>query len=161
MSGQPDPGRRPTVDAVRERRRRWRDRRERGALGAMVAVLAPAVIALAGLVYDGGLALEGRQRANDVAEQAARAAANQCDQEALRTASKCLVTDQAAAAGAAGQFAVNGVAVTNVRLLDGGTVVEVQGDTDVQTVFLGLFGINNFHIAVRRQATAITGLAGN
>jgi Flp pilus assembly protein TadG len=43
------------------------------------------VFVLAGLVIDGGLAIHARQRAFDMAEQAARAAANDIDENKLRT----------------------------------------------------------------------------
>ena len=135
--------------------------RERGALGAMVAVLAPPIIALLGLVYDGGLALEGRQRALDAAEQAARAAGNQCDPAILRNNSDCQVTDQTAADRAATPFMVDGVTMVRpVVISDGGHTVTVQTQVVVKTVFLGLFGVQEFKIQVApRSATAVTGLA--
>ena len=146
-------------EGTRRGRGRLRGHRERGALGALVAVLAPAIIGLAGLVYDGGLALEGRQRADDVAEQAARDAANQCDQDLLRSTSKCVITDLGSARAAAAKYAINGVTITDVLIVPPGDQVEVHTEVTVHTIFLGLFGVNEFHITVYRRATAVTGLA--
>src|SRR3954469_22728779 len=98
----------------------------RGAIGALTAVLAPAVIMLAGLVLDGGLALEARARGLDVAEQAARAAANECDEAVLRTDSVCRVTDFGKAQSTAAAFMGNGVTMVLFDLDDGGQTVVVQ-----------------------------------
>jgi hypothetical protein len=165
----PDPGVEEAVVAADEagsdcggRRRHWRHGwRERGAIGAMVAVLAPPLIALLGLVYDGGLALEGRQRALDAAEQAARAAGNQCDPAILRNNSDCQVTSQGRADQAARPFMTDGVSmVGQVVITNGGHTVTVTTEVVVPTVFLGLFGVHEFRIQVApRSATAVTGLA--
>jgi len=65
---------------------------DRGSAALFVAVFAPAMIFMAGLVIDGGGALEARQRAADMAEQAARAAANDCDPALLRALGECRIT---------------------------------------------------------------------
>ncbi|MDA8287383.1 MAG: pilus assembly protein TadG-related protein [Actinomycetota bacterium] len=51
-------------------------RSEEGAIAFMGLLLVPVFVALAGIVYDGGNALAVSRDATDVAEQAARAAAN-------------------------------------------------------------------------------------
>jgi hypothetical protein len=75
--------------------RRWgrlrRGALERGSAALFVAIFAPAMIFMAGLVIDGGAALEARQRASDIAEQAARAGAGQCDVALLRSEGACFV----------------------------------------------------------------------
>lgn len=57
---------------------------ERGSFTFAVVFWALIVMVIAGLVVDGGLAITQRQRAGDIAEQAARAAANDLDQGQLR-----------------------------------------------------------------------------
>jgi Flp pilus assembly protein TadG len=137
-----------------------RRRRDRGAIGAFVAVLAPPIIGLIGLVYDGGLALEGRQRALDMAEQAARAAGNHCDLALLRSQSECLITDAAGARAIAQQYMTDGVTLDNFYITDGNHTVAVRTRVKVDTLFLGLFGVNEFDILMpERRATAVTGLA--
>jgi Flp pilus assembly protein TadG len=49
------------------------------------------VIVLAGLLVDGGLAIHARQRAADIAEQAARAAADDIDVAHLRTSGEARI----------------------------------------------------------------------
>jgi len=68
-----------------------RRRAERGSAALFVAIFAPAMIFMAGLVIDGGAALEAKQRAADIAEQAARAAAGQCRVDLLRSRGICFV----------------------------------------------------------------------
>jgi Flp pilus assembly protein TadG len=144
----------------RQDRRSRRGRRDRGSIGVFVAVLAPPLIGLIGLVYDGGLALEGRQRALDVAEQAARAAGNDCNLALLRSQSECLITDEAGARRIANSYMANGVTLEGFSVTDGNHTVAVQTRVQVHTVFLGLFGINEFDIVLpERRATAVTGLA--
>jgi hypothetical protein len=69
----------------------WRRRAERGSAALFVAIFAPAMIFMAGLVIDGGAALEAKQRASDIAEQAARAGAGQCRVDLLRSQGICFV----------------------------------------------------------------------
>ena len=70
---------------------RLRRQAERGSAALFVAIFAPAMIFMAGLVIDGGAALEAKQRASDIAEQAARAGAGQCDVALLRSQGICFV----------------------------------------------------------------------
>lgn len=72
-------------------RGRLRRQAERGSAALFVAIFAPAMIFMAGLVIDGGAALEAKQRASDIAEQAARAGAGQCDVASLRSQGICFV----------------------------------------------------------------------
>jgi Flp pilus assembly protein TadG len=130
-------------------------------VGALVAVMAPVIIALIGLVYDGGLALEGRQRALNVAEQAARAAGNDCDEALLRSRSECLITDQVGVQRIAQGFMTEDVSLAQpVEIVDNNHTVVVRTRVRVRTVFLGLFGVSEFDIVLpERRATAVTGLA--
>ncbi|HEX6469072.1 MAG TPA: pilus assembly protein TadG-related protein [Streptosporangiaceae bacterium] len=60
------------------------DAKDRGTFSLFTAIFAVFVIMLAGLVVDGGLAIHARERAADIAEQAARAGADDIDLGALR-----------------------------------------------------------------------------
>jgi Flp pilus assembly protein TadG len=60
------------------------DDRDRGSLTLFFAIFAIAAFAMLSLLVDGGTAINARERANDIAEQAARAAANTIDIAALR-----------------------------------------------------------------------------
>jgi Flp pilus assembly protein TadG len=82
------------------------DSRDRGTIAIFTAIFAVFVILLAGLLVDGGLAIHARERAADIAEQAARAGADDIDLTALRqtgepsvdTATACEKAHQLAAA---------------------------------------------------------------
>lgn len=78
---------------VRRLIRRRRPRGERGSFTFAVIFWALMAMMLGGLVVDGGLALTERQRAGDVAEQAARAGADDLDQNALRNGQYQLAAD--------------------------------------------------------------------
>ncbi|NJP64870.1 TadE/TadG family type IV pilus assembly protein [Streptomyces spiramenti] len=57
---------------------------DRGSAAILVVIFALTVITLAAFVVDGGLAISNRERAADIAEQAARYAAQDLDEEAIR-----------------------------------------------------------------------------
>lgn len=66
---------------------RWRCVRTRGDRGSgaiVVVFFALIVLGLAAFVVDGGLSIAQRERAADIAEQAARYAAQDLDEEAIR-----------------------------------------------------------------------------
>lgn len=77
------PARRVARVAARMRAMR---RDERGSGAAAMLIFALVFMALAAFVVDGGLSISKRERAADIAEQAARYAAQNIDEEALRTA---------------------------------------------------------------------------
>jgi hypothetical protein len=58
--------------------------RDQGTVAMFTAIFALFVILLAGLLVDGGLAIHARERAADIAEQAARAGADDIDVARLR-----------------------------------------------------------------------------
>ena len=62
---------------------RWRG--DRGTLSLFVVLFTPVVVLLAGLLVNGGIAINARERAADVAQQAARAGANDLNVAALRS----------------------------------------------------------------------------
>lgn len=73
---------------------------DRGTVSAFVAVIASALVMVAGLVYDGGQILASQARARDLASNAARAGAQEIDLDTLR-ADQVVVLDPDRAAAAA------------------------------------------------------------
>jgi hypothetical protein len=61
---------------------------DRGTVALFTTIFAMFVLILAGLLVDGGLTIHARQRAADIAEQAARAAADDIDVDYLRRTGK-------------------------------------------------------------------------
>ena len=91
-----------------------RARGERGSVSVFTAVFAIAVIFLLALILDGGSALNAKERAMDVAGQAARAAADTIDLQALRTSGRAVIGPGACIAAASlvrsyGQLLSNGL----------------------------------------------------
>lgn len=76
--------------------------RERGSVTVFTIVFALAVIFLLALILDGGIAMNARQRAEDIAGQAARAAADSIDLATLRATGQAVMGPGACAA--AGQL---------------------------------------------------------
>lgn len=138
---------------------------DRGSAALFVAIFAPAMIFLAGLVIDGGAAIEARQRASDVAEQAARAAAGQCDVVVLRAKGVCRITSQSVAEAAAAPFlADNGVTKPSVvltREMDANEFEGVQVSVTITftTTLLGILPkFKTLTISETAEAVAVTGL---
>jgi hypothetical protein len=141
-------GRGRHVRPVRRRtgpRTRWGGwwRADEGRATAFVVVLTVAILALAGLTLDGGLALAAKVKANGEAEAAARAGAQAIDLSAYRnTGTLLLVPAQAvtdaqsylATVGASGTVTVSGDTVTV-------TITATQG-----TQLLGMVGISSLTV---------------
>jgi Flp pilus assembly protein TadG len=64
---------------------------DRGSGAGAVIIFALLFLALAGFVVDGGLSISKRERAADIAEQAARYAADDLDEDALRADGKAVI----------------------------------------------------------------------
>lgn len=128
-------------------------------MSVFVVLFSLGVFMLAGLVLDGGSAIAARQRAADVAEQAARYGADDVEVAALRSG-RLRVDEGGACARAAGVVAGagDGAAMTRCGLgADGSVQVEVAIDTD--TVLLGLVGYRQLHarsVALAQPCQGIT-----
>ena len=140
-----------------------------GSAALFVAIFAPAMIFLAGLVIDGGAGIEARQRAADIAAQAARAAAGQCDVAVLRSAGDCrlLPGDYAVARRAAAAYAGgNGDGVSwdmqfsrPVASPDGYRGVRVTVTITFDTTLLGILPrFDTLTVSETAEAVAVTGL---
>jgi Flp pilus assembly protein TadG len=145
---------------VRPRGWRARVRDDRGALSPFVVMFAITVFILAGLVVDGGLAISKREQAADIAEQAARYAADDVSEEALRAGD--VVVDQAACPARAqaivGPLGREGASLDNDRgqaacqVINGGEAVRVRVKIDYDAQLLTLVGVA--HFTARAEAVA-------
>ena len=139
--------------------RRWwgvrvhRPSGERGSFAFAVVFWALIVMLLAGFVVDGGLAITERQRAGDIAEQAARAGAQQLNVADLRNGT--LTIDEGAACAQAKAVAVaSGVAGSAVTCGPFGSTttstnqvvptITVRVTITYTPILLGLFYSPNF-----------------
>ena len=136
----PASGRRPTGDA--------------GTISIVLVLLTGALFSVAGLVWDGGRAITARQHAADLAEQAARAGANDLDLTAARTDGNAGIDaiDTSAAIRDACHYVQ--VASPGAGCVATATRVEVtvHVTTRTSTAVLGIVGINS--LTSRGYATA-------
>lgn len=98
---------------------------ERGTVSAMVAVIATALIMVAGLAYDGGQVITAQATARDLAANAARAGAQEVNLDELRDTGVALLDADRAIAAAQAYLAGSGH--TGAATVDGASItVSVQ-----------------------------------
>ncbi|MFB7674113.1 pilus assembly protein TadG-related protein [Kitasatospora purpeofusca] len=107
-------------------------------------------LVFAGFVVDGGLAIHQRERAADIAEQAARYSANQVDPGALRAGAVSVPGNPACSAYAQSFAAQSGASATCTAA--GGNSVTVQVQLTYEPILMRLLGQRS--ITVRGTATA-------
>lgn len=147
---------RGAVGEVRRVRERWARRGsldDRGSGAGAVIIFALVFLSLAAFVVDGGLSISQRERAADIAEQAARYAAQDIDREALYdgeggaapiNAGNCAarVRDFAAEMGMSGaDAAASGCVAANAQR------VEVRIQLTYQPIFTGMFYGSSIHVS--------------
>lgn len=135
-----------------------RRERERGQVLAWTAVLLPLMLALVGLVFDGGLLWVQYRQARWAADGAAVAAASQIDPVQYRSDGQVKLNPNAAA-GTAIHFAMLNNPQLHVQYVyfQAGAV-RVQGWTEVQPVFLGLFGVQPLRLTITGQERPAWGI---
>ncbi len=121
---------------------------------AFVLLLLVGLLALLGLVVDGGTALTARQAAEVEAEQAARAGAGAISVDGLRAGQVQL--DPVAAVAAAERFTdVSGHPGTASVV---GSVVTVRIHFEVPTAVLGMIGIGSMSVSASAAAEDLHGV---
>lgn len=131
--------------------RRLRD--QTGSFTLIVAVVAIALLAMAGLVYDGRRQLTAQQRADAVAAEAARAAGQEIDGSTLAGSPGL---DRARAVEAARDH----LAAADIRgtvTVDGTTIV-VRTDATEPAAILPLIGITTLEASGEASVEIVTGL---
>lgn len=130
---------------------------EEGAITVFVVALTLALMLVAGLVYDGGRVLAARQQARDLADNAARAAAQQVDLDAVRSGSAPSLDPLAAEAAADSYLEAAGrqgsVVVT-------GDHVEVTVSLTTPMVLLQIAGISDRTVTGKGRARIVRGVTG-
>lgn len=117
-------------------------RAEQGQLSAFVLVLLVALLALAGLSLDGGLALASKVRAGGAAESAARAGAQGLDLATYR-ATGALRLDPVLARELAQRYLAS-IGATGTVAIAGDTVT-VEVTAIYRTQLLSLVGVEDIH----------------
>jgi Flp pilus assembly protein TadG len=130
---------------------------DRGAATLFVIGLSVMLLVLAGLVVDGGLAINARANAADIAEQTARAGAQVIDEQALRDTGVVRLADDGSAADRAADFFASTSFASkqgaDIEFIDVvGDEITVQVTRQYDTALLNLIGFKTF--TVRAQASA-------
>lgn len=130
---------------------------DRGAVSIIIVLLAGAFFGLAGLVWDGGRAITARQQAADLAEQAARAGADDVDLTAIRAAGVGNI-DVARATVDACHFVHVASPGSGCTATATGEAVTVRVTTHTPTALLGLIGVSTFTTHGYASASAVRGV---
>src|SRR3972149_3039187 len=132
--------------------------REGGQVLVWAAILLPLLIALVGLVFDGGLLFVEHRRARWAMDGAAVAAASEID--AARFAQFGQVKLTAESVAAARRFAqLNHPHLRVGHVYVQGNTIVVQGTVSIKPVFLGLIGVGEVQLAVTGRERPAWGIA--
>lgn len=124
------------------RRQLWSGRRDEGAVTAFVVVLFAAFVMFGGLIVDAGGALADKTEAMGIAQEAARAGANELDLTAFRqTGTVRLLPDQAVAAA---QSYLAQAGATGTATVEDNTVTVTV--TAVHDNLLGVVGLDTLTV---------------
>lgn len=123
---------------------------ERGSITVFVVVFAIAVVFLTGLILDGGIALNARERAVDMAGQAARAAAGDIDLTTLEARGKPVIGPGACARAQE--------LIQQYAAIDDGGVDKV--DSAEMVMCRAPVGSEEARVEVRIRTTPIVGVLG-
>jgi Flp pilus assembly protein TadG len=130
--------------------------RDAGTISLYMALFVVALLAMAGLVLDGGAAIAARGRAADLAEQAARAGADALSPSSLRGPTpNALAIDPVAARTAANRVLTLGGATGEVRV--SGLDVTVTAHVERHAVILSALGVNDLTGTATSTATVVYG----
>lgn len=130
-------------------------RGDAGNASIVLVLVTPALFGVAGLVVDGGRAINARQLAASQAEQAARAAADAVDVDALRAGTGIVIDPVAARAAAERYLAATG-STGAVDVGPGTVTVTVSRST--RTAFLALIGMDKMHVTAEVTARPALGV---
>lgn len=131
---------------------------ERGQVIVLVAIMLVGLVALVGLVSDGGLVFAQRRDLQNIADGAALAGAMQLDENAYRATGEVVLDESAAEQAATEYLAAEGGGLTySVTALPGG--VEVAVSRRASTGFLRVLGIDGVDIGASARAEPRHGIA--
>jgi len=138
-------------------RSRHETRGEAGMATLFVVGMSVLLLVCAGLVVDGGLAINARMRVADDAEQAARVGADSIDVDVLRNGGGIVINRSLARSRAADYLRDRGYDAGQYRvevLADGTVDVEVEDTTS--TLLLGLVGVPKYDVGAGAVAVPET-----
>jgi Flp pilus assembly protein TadG len=132
--------------------------RERGSITLMLLVLFVGLIALAGIVIDGGAKLNQAENANAIAQEAARAGAGMVNQGAALSTGSFVVDQNQAVAAAQQYLASHGYQGSASPV--GARSIQVNVTVTASTHVLSIIGIDTMSSTGSATASLVTGVAG-
>jgi Flp pilus assembly protein TadG len=120
--------------------------------------LAVALFAMAGLVVDGGSAINARQRVADDTEQAARAGADRLARMTMRGGGGLLVDPAAAQVAARTYLVARGYPSSQIAVTVTGDRVRAAATLRMPTAVLSIVFINSFTVSAEAEARAAVGI---
>jgi hypothetical protein len=132
---------------------------DRGAVTLFLSIAMVGLLALAGLVVDGGAKVRAVQRADRLAAEAARAAGQAIDVAGVLEGSDVAVDRRAALVAAEAYLRASGVE-GSARVLDGGRGLAVTTTTSAPTVFLSLIGVPAFTVHGSAEVALVHSVRG-
>jgi Flp pilus assembly protein TadG len=131
-----------------------------GAATVFVVAFAVVLLVLAGLVVDGGLAINARQQVTDDVEQAARAGSQQLNLATLRDGG-IVEIDAPLAREAAARFLVKrGYPAAGIQVSATNQQVTASATIQRKTALLSLIFIDHFTVTAHGQARPAVGITG-
>ena len=135
--------------------------RERGSFSLMLVILTVPLLALAGLVVDGGAKLSAAENAYSVAQEAARAGAGMVNQtNAYTTGNFTIDQNQAVAAAQAYLASVASQGFSGLATPAGTDSIRVSVSVTQPTRILSLIGIDTISASGSATASLVTGVTG-
>jgi Flp pilus assembly protein TadG len=132
---------------------------DRGSLTLMLAVMFVALLALAGVVIDGGAKLTAAENAAAVAQEAARAGAGMIN-EATAHASGSFVVDENQAIAAANNYLSSAGYAGGAAQGPGVDEIQVTVRVSEPTKVLSIIGIDTITATGRATANLVSGVTG-
>jgi Flp pilus assembly protein TadG len=145
---------------MRRLRTLCRDQPEAGAATVFVVAFAVVLLVMAGLVVDGGLAINARQRVADDVEQAARAGSQHLDEAALRNEGLVRIDPGPAQQTAREFLARRDYPASGVSVSATAQRVTVSAEIEQRTTLLSLIFIDHFTVRAQGQARPAVGITG-
>ena len=137
-----------------------RDHSDTGAATVFIVAFAVVLLVMAGLVVDGGLAINARQRVADDVEQAARAGSEHLDLVALRSEGLVRIDPGPAQTAARNFLAGRDYPVSGVSVTATAQRVTVSAQIEQRTALLSLIFIDHFTVRAQGQARPAVGITG-
>jgi len=133
---------------------------EGGQVLALTAIFLLALVAVAGLVADGGLVMVQRRDLQNVADAAAAAGAMQLDEATYRASGGAVILLNAPAASNAAIAYLIGETGTDHAVYADGAQVRVEVSRQATTGFLQVLGVTHVEISAHAVAAPRTGAGG-